>query len=470
MHHQQDDNILPRRLVECTSTGLDDVLPPELVAQTGEAREDLDLIHEPLELGSTVQLHIHSGKLNGVPQVLYVRVEVRERGRRGLALLQHARPLDVIVEGPELLLHGLAVRLRRECALHEVVEALCEADSGLPRGVQNVVLADRLALLLDEHAAALVVLLHGLEPRQHRRQRIREELLSLHLHVEPEVVDANGLNILLRHALPCQSPRIPFCTVGSHLAEGLGRLRAIPMWQRDGISHEVVWQVAEALNPLVDVVSREIVVILVELVSDEDGAPVGGVHLLALPQGGEACSIARLLHAQHDVVLILHELVDKLLDLHAKLLHHRVLGVGAEPGQVDQPQVHRVRTLDLDADGHLADVGAELLVGLADKLHHLLDGVRVPDLSLVVVHRPPRRYKARHVPQLEDGRTPGTQSARDEIERLPGQTLNQARLADTLLADHDELRDGEGQGINLPVQARLDLTDEIQKQFFPLVC
>mmetsp|Transcript_5030 Transcript_5030/g.14262 ORF Transcript_5030/g.14262 Transcript_5030/m.14262 type:complete len:479 (+) Transcript_5030:995-2431(+) len=455
------------------SSGLDDLLRRELVAQAGEPCEDFDLVHQALELRASVQLHVHAWQDDVITQVFDVRVQVWEARRQRVLLAQHTASPDVLVEGPQLVLHGrqvlLEVLVGRQSALHEEPEALREADPGLPRGMQDAILADRVGLLLDDREPVGVLVTHSLEPRQQRGEGVGEQLLRLDLHVPPEVVEPDGLHVLGRRALLLHHPRVEHRGIVAHVSEWLRRHGAGPVRQGDCEASQLVRQVAEALQPLVHVLRCEVVVVLVELVADQDCPPVGRVDLLALPQRSEACSIAGLLHAQHDVVLVLHELVDELVDLVGEVLHRGVLGVGAESRQVDEPEVHCVCALDLDSDGHLGYGVAQSLVRLADDLHHPVDRVRVPHERPIVEDGPPRRGQVGHIPQLEHGRAPGAQRPRDEIERLPGKALDQPGLAHALLANDDELGYREVHGLHLAIKPCLHLADEIQEQLLPSI-
>mmetsp|Transcript_34891 Transcript_34891/g.104382 ORF Transcript_34891/g.104382 Transcript_34891/m.104382 type:complete len:285 (-) Transcript_34891:376-1230(-) len=284
------------------------------------------------------------------------------------------------MEGSQLLLHGPAVVLRGERTLHEEVEALREGDASRSRGMQDVVLVDQLHFLLDDLDPLLLLFLHLLQPRHHRSQRIREELLDLHLHERSEVLEANRHHVLGRGALGGQGVDVHRGAFLAQHTKRLGRDRPCPVRKRHRKPRERVREVAEAFQPPVDVLGGQVAVVLVKLVSHKDRPPVGGVDLLALPEGGEACSVARLLDAEHDVVLVVHELQHQPVYLGAQLVHGGVLRIRPEPGQVHDAEVGALRALHLYANGHLGDIVAQRFMRLANNLHHLLHGVDLPHL------------------------------------------------------------------------------------------
>mmetsp|Transcript_84443 Transcript_84443/g.243774 ORF Transcript_84443/g.243774 Transcript_84443/m.243774 type:complete len:230 (-) Transcript_84443:28-717(-) len=229
--------------MDAATPSLDDVLRAEGLAEAGEACEHLHLVHHPLELRAAVELHIHSRELDLCPQVIDVSVQVREAFRFDVGWLEDAGAHYVGMERPQLFLHGLAVRLGGQRALHQKLEALREANPGLASGVQDAVLADRFRLLFDDGQPVGVLIAHGFQPREHRRERVGEELLGLHLHVEAKVGEADGLHVLGGRTLLLQRPLVEVRRLAAHFGEGLRRHGAGPMRQRHREAHEVVGEV-----------------------------------------------------------------------------------------------------------------------------------------------------------------------------------------------------------------------------------
>mmetsp|Transcript_79860 Transcript_79860/g.191741 ORF Transcript_79860/g.191741 Transcript_79860/m.191741 type:complete len:242 (-) Transcript_79860:332-1057(-) len=241
--------------------------------------------------------------------------------------------------------------------------------------MENVVLIDGLGLLFDHFQLLQVLLLHVLQAAQHGCQSVCKELLDLDLHVVSEVLEADGHLVLRGSAQRGQLLHVSFRAVLAHVPKGLWHGFTRPVGQRHGKAGEVRRQVAVPLQPFVDVLRGQIAIVLVKLVPNQDGALVRGIHLLCFSQRGKACCIASLFDAEHDVVLVIHELENHGVDLLSQGCHGIILGIGPEPRQVNQAQVRAVLAFHLNPDGHLADILPTCLVGIAHYLHHLLHGV-----------------------------------------------------------------------------------------------
>mmetsp|Transcript_48692 Transcript_48692/g.112842 ORF Transcript_48692/g.112842 Transcript_48692/m.112842 type:complete len:308 (+) Transcript_48692:628-1551(+) len=231
LHHERGDGVGPADVVQARAAGLDHILRAELLPQASEAHKDLDLVHKPAELCAAVDLHVHALQLHRVAQVVDVRVYVPEARRQPLFVCEAARALRMAVESVELLFHGASIVLGRQRALHEEVEALCKGDASRTRCVQDIVLVDELHLLLDDVQALLLLIPRLLQPHHHRRQRVGEELLDLHFHEGPEVLEADGHHVLGGGPLRRERVDVHPRAVLAHGPERLWRNDASPVWQ-----------------------------------------------------------------------------------------------------------------------------------------------------------------------------------------------------------------------------------------------
>mmetsp|Transcript_17942 Transcript_17942/g.47294 ORF Transcript_17942/g.47294 Transcript_17942/m.47294 type:complete len:218 (-) Transcript_17942:108-761(-) len=216
-----------------------------------------------------------------------------------------------------------------------------------------------------------------------------------------------------------------------------------------------------SIDPRAHVVRSEIAVVLVELVPDQDRPLESRIQAAALLQRGHCRRIRGLLHAQDDIALVPHEVHIQVLDLLGQVLLRGIHGEVPETRQVHDLHVHAARGLDADVDGLGADVLAQLLVHLTDQRHHLVQVVLLPHLCLHVPHKPARASGGGDVAELEDRWPPAAQRPGDEVECLSGQRLDEAALADRLLAKEDELGHGEVYDAQLVLHASLDIAKQV---------
>mmetsp|Transcript_8297 Transcript_8297/g.26350 ORF Transcript_8297/g.26350 Transcript_8297/m.26350 type:complete len:200 (+) Transcript_8297:1431-2030(+) len=192
--------------------------------------------------------------------------------------------LVVGVELAQLLLqrhHGLQV----QDALHDVGEGGGEGHAAIACGAQDPVRVGLLELRLQLLPALLDGLLQLPQPVEHWPHGVDEHQLDLPLHEGGKVRKANGLHVLGGQAPRLHLPQVLGVHVLPQIAEGLRwRLAVPPPGQREGEADEVLGQVAEAVDPPAHVLAGQVVVELVQLVADEDGALELRVDLAALLQ------------------------------------------------------------------------------------------------------------------------------------------------------------------------------------------
>mmetsp|Transcript_93814 Transcript_93814/g.289343 ORF Transcript_93814/g.289343 Transcript_93814/m.289343 type:complete len:636 (-) Transcript_93814:385-2292(-) len=359
---QLHDDVAPREGAHGDAPGLYDVALLGLNGNLREPQEDLNLVHQPSELRATVDLHVEGGDLDLVPQVLDVVVESTEVLRRQHRKVVGAKGLVEGMELPELLLevhHGLQV----QDALHDVRQGRGKGDATVPRRAEDparICVAELRLQVLD-----LIVgrRLQVLQVLQHRPHGVDEHLLDLLLHVGREVLEADGLHVLRAEAPRLHLPEVLHVHVLLEIVERLrGRGPVPPPREREGESDQRLGKISESVHPLVHVVRGEVVVVLVQLVADEDGALKLGVDLAALLQRRHRRCVRGLLHAQHDVPLVLHESHDELDYLVGQVLLRGVEREVAEARQVHDLHVHAEGRLHPHPDGLGAHRLAELLM------------------------------------------------------------------------------------------------------------
>mmetsp|Transcript_4301 Transcript_4301/g.10871 ORF Transcript_4301/g.10871 Transcript_4301/m.10871 type:complete len:218 (+) Transcript_4301:994-1647(+) len=216
-----------------------------------------------------------------------------------------------------------------------------------------------------------------------------------------------------------------------------------------------------SIDPCAHVVRSEIAVILVELVPDQDRAFELRVELAAPLERGHRRRVVGLLNAQHSVVFVSHEAQDQLLDLRRQGLLRLIQRKVPEARQVNDLHVDTARRLDTYPNRFRLDVVSAFLVHNPDDSHHLVDRLLLPLLVRGVAHEPTRFDRRRHVAELEDSGPPATQGARYEVEGLTCQCLDEAALADRLLAKEDELGHGEVYDAQLVLHASLDIAKQV---------
>mmetsp|Transcript_87342 Transcript_87342/g.255460 ORF Transcript_87342/g.255460 Transcript_87342/m.255460 type:complete len:297 (-) Transcript_87342:311-1201(-) len=224
---------------------------------------------------------------------------------------------------------------------------------------------------------------------EHRPHGVGEHQLDPPLHEGDEVCEAHGLHVLGPEALGPHLPQVLGIHVLPQVAEGLRRRGAVPPpGQREGEADEGLGQVAVAVDPPAHVVAGQIVVELVQLVADEDSALELRVDLAALLQRRHRRSVRRLLHAQHDISLVLHECHDKLDDLVGQVLLSRVQSKITEPRQVHNLHVNAIWRLNPHIDWLGTHGLTKLLMCIPHQLHHFMDRVLLPNVCLPIPHKP----------------------------------------------------------------------------------
>mmetsp|Transcript_5789 Transcript_5789/g.16253 ORF Transcript_5789/g.16253 Transcript_5789/m.16253 type:complete len:374 (-) Transcript_5789:150-1271(-) len=350
----------------------------------------------------------------------------------------------VLVEQPHLRRQVHAAHRDIQGPLHHLVQSARERLAAGARRRRHGVGVRLLVLGLQALGLLAVGELEVLQLVEDGLDGVVEEHLYLLRHVARESVEADRAQVLGLDPLRLQLLAVLCALVRPHLHERLrGRLSVLPEGQRKGEADQRGRQVAVALDPLVDVGWLEVGVVFVELVADQDRPLEGGVELATLGERGHGRRVPTLLHAQHHVPGIRHEPLVQLLDFPGELFLAIVDGEIAEARQVDDLHVNAAGRLDAHPAGICRYGLAQLLVRLSDLDHHLRDGVLVPLVGGLVPHEPLGSSCPRHVPELQDRRPPAAQGAGNEIEGLSREGLYQAALAHRLLAEEDELRQGE---------------------------
>mmetsp|Transcript_93812 Transcript_93812/g.289332 ORF Transcript_93812/g.289332 Transcript_93812/m.289332 type:complete len:636 (-) Transcript_93812:385-2292(-) len=359
---QLHDHVAPCDGAHGHAAGLDHVALAHVLGDVGEAQEDLHLgDHAPVH-GPAVDLDVKGTHLDLAPQVVDVVVERGEVVRGQHAEVRGAHGLVVGMELAQLLLERHD-RLQVQHALHDVREGRGEGHAAVAGGAQDPVWVRLAELRLQLLLAPLHGLLEVPELVEHWPHGVREHHLDLPLHVGGEVREADGLHVPGAEALGLHLPQVLGVHALAQLAEGLGGRGAVPPpGERQGEADEVLRQVAVAVHPPAHVVVGQVVVELVQLVADEDGALKLGVDLAALLQRRHRRCVRGLLHAQHDVPLVLHESHDELDYLVGQVLLRGVEREVAEARQVHDLHVHAEGRLHPHPDGLGAHRLAELLM------------------------------------------------------------------------------------------------------------
>mmetsp|Transcript_48693 Transcript_48693/g.112848 ORF Transcript_48693/g.112848 Transcript_48693/m.112848 type:complete len:200 (+) Transcript_48693:1207-1806(+) len=190
-----------------------------------------------------------------------------------------------------------------------------ERNAAIPGRAQDPVWIGVVVLRVEVRLLLVGRGLEVLEVLQHRAHGVHKHLLDLLLHVAGEVLEADGLHVLGAEAAHLHLLQVLHIHVFLQLVEGLWRREAVPPPREcECESHQGLRQIAKAVHPLVHVVSRQVIVVLVQLVPDEDGPFKVGIDLAALLERGHCGSIPGLFDAQHDVTLVFHEPHHQLLD------------------------------------------------------------------------------------------------------------------------------------------------------------
>mmetsp|Transcript_116178 Transcript_116178/g.329228 ORF Transcript_116178/g.329228 Transcript_116178/m.329228 type:complete len:362 (-) Transcript_116178:341-1426(-) len=306
LHH----DVPPCERVHRDTACLDHVSLCDLAWDLGETDENLSLDHQPPELGAAVELHVEGADLHLVPEVLDVVLEAVELlGRKQAEVLGTDR-LVVEVEVPQLLLQAHD-GVQAEGALHDVRQGRGEGDAAVAGGAQDALRVGVAELRRHLLLGLLEGRLEALQVAEDRTDGVHEDLLDPLLHEAHEVLEADGLQVLRAEAPRLHLPEI----LGVHLlpqfGERLGGHAAVlPPGEREREAHQVLGQVAEAVHPLVHVVRREVVVVLVELVADQDRPLELRVQLAAPRERGHGRRVPALLDAQHHVAGVPHEAHD----------------------------------------------------------------------------------------------------------------------------------------------------------------
>mmetsp|Transcript_71761 Transcript_71761/g.222561 ORF Transcript_71761/g.222561 Transcript_71761/m.222561 type:complete len:218 (+) Transcript_71761:1389-2042(+) len=213
----------------------------------------------------------------------------------------------VAVEFPELLLEGHD-RLQVQDALHDVSEGGGKGDATVPRGAQDPVRVGLVELGLQIPRALLHRLLEVAQLGEHWTDGSHKHLLDPPLHVGREVPESNRLHVLGTQGLLLHLPKILSVHVFPELVEGLwGQGTISPPRQGERKPDEEFGQLTVAVNPFAHVVLREVVVVFVELVPNEDRSLEFRIYLATFLQCGHGRCICSLLNTQHHVVWVLHE-------------------------------------------------------------------------------------------------------------------------------------------------------------------
>mmetsp|Transcript_8305 Transcript_8305/g.26408 ORF Transcript_8305/g.26408 Transcript_8305/m.26408 type:complete len:477 (+) Transcript_8305:1167-2597(+) len=464
MAQQLHHDVAPRDGTHRHAAGLDDVALAHVLGDVGEAQEDLHLGDHPPVHGPAVDLDVEGPHLDLAAEVVDVVVLRRKVIRGQHAEVCGADGLVVLLELLELLLQRHALGGQREGALHDGGEGVREERGALPHGAHQLVGVRLAELQLQLGELLLRASGEALEGRQHRADRVPEELLDLPLHEAGEVLETDGGQVLAAQVPVLHLPDVlPALLVAElrKVARALGVVR--PPREGHGEADQVAGEVAIALDPLGHVVAREVPVVLVELVADEDRALELRVDLAAPRQRRHGRGVAGLLHAQHHVPLVRHEGHVQLLDLRGEVLPRLVVREVAEAREVHDLHVDAPRRLDPHVDGLGAHGGAEVLVSVADDLHDRLDGVLHPLAGRAAADVPLGALAGGDVPELQDRRPAAAEGPGAEVELLAGQGLDEPALAHRLLADEDELGHGEVDDAELVLHLGLDIPEQVEQ-------
>mmetsp|Transcript_55322 Transcript_55322/g.99628 ORF Transcript_55322/g.99628 Transcript_55322/m.99628 type:complete len:453 (-) Transcript_55322:355-1713(-) len=385
LHH----DVAPGERAHGHAARLDHIALLDLYCDFREPQEDLNLVHQAPELRPAVHLHVEGGDLDFISEVVDVVIQTTEVLRGQHAEVRGAQGLVVAVEAPELFLE-VHHRIQVEDALHHMRQRRGEGESAVARGADNPVWIGVVELVLQILHLPGGRRLEVPEVRQDRADGLREHDLDPLLHEEGEALEADGLHVAPAQTLGLHLPEVLSVHVLLHLIEGLrGGTSVPPPGQRDGKPDQCVRQVPIPIHPLAAILVRQVTVVLVELVPDQDRSLELGVDLAALRQGGHRGCIVGLLDAQHHVPLVAHEAVHEVRDLVREGLLGIIGGEVAEAGQVHDLHVHAATRLHADVDRIRRDRLPALLVRIAHQLHHGPHGVLAPVVRLLVADVPP---------------------------------------------------------------------------------
>mmetsp|Transcript_6462 Transcript_6462/g.18005 ORF Transcript_6462/g.18005 Transcript_6462/m.18005 type:complete len:256 (+) Transcript_6462:751-1518(+) len=255
------------------------------------------------------------------------------------------------MELPQLVLE-VHDGLELEDAFHDVRQRHGEGNAAVAHGAHNPLRVRVLELDGQGLLLAFGGLLQLLEIGEHRPDGLAEHALDLGFHEGGEVAEADRAHVLFAEAPSLHLAPVLLVHVLGKLAERLwGSLAILPEGEGQREAHQVLRQVTEAVDPLVHVVWRQVLVVLVQLVSDQHCAFELRIEVPAPRQGGHGRGVASLLHTKDDVARVPHEFHVELVDLVPQFLPLRVQGEVAEARQVDDLHVDAAGRLDAHIDG-----------------------------------------------------------------------------------------------------------------------
>mmetsp|Transcript_17621 Transcript_17621/g.50143 ORF Transcript_17621/g.50143 Transcript_17621/m.50143 type:complete len:606 (+) Transcript_17621:446-2263(+) len=458
---QFHDDVAPRQGAHGDAARLDDVPLLRLHSDFRKAQEDFDLLHHPPERRTSVDLHLKCGEFHLIPQVFEV---VHEAGEiLGGQLREGVVARMVLVEEFELRLERIGW-VDVQGALHDMLQGAGEGHATVARCGKEPVRVGVMDLLLERLELIVMLGLQVLQVGEHRTDRLHKHLLDFLLHEATEALEADGRQVPWGQPLARHLALVLGVALVDHVPKRLGGSFSVrPMRQSERKAHQVTGQVAMAVDPWTHVLWRQVGVVLIQFVADEDGALEFRVELAALLQRTHGRGVPRLLHRQHDVPRVFHEGQVELLDLLGKGLRLAVYAEVAESRQIHDLHVNAAGGLDPYTNRDVAHALAQLLMALPHDLHHLLGRHLLPLAGLLVAHMPLRFLQARDVSEFQHRRPPAAQRTRDEIEGFPGKGLDQPALADRLLAYQDELRHGEIDDAELVLHTGLDISQQVQQ-------
>mmetsp|Transcript_76294 Transcript_76294/g.221458 ORF Transcript_76294/g.221458 Transcript_76294/m.221458 type:complete len:204 (-) Transcript_76294:609-1220(-) len=197
------------------------------------------------------------------------------------------------------------LQLRLECharfgakdAAHHLLQRTREGHATIAGGRQQARRIGVDDLLLQCLQLPVVLALQLGEIAEHGADGLGEHALDLVLHKAAEVLEADAGEPLGVEPLAGHLPEVLGVDLLQKVPERLRWALAVcPMRQREREADQALRQVAMAIDPWADVLGRQVLVVLVELVPDKNRALELRVELTRPLQRGHRGGVAGLLH------------------------------------------------------------------------------------------------------------------------------------------------------------------------------